>query len=240
MKKLLCILIALTMLLGLAACGAPAAPPAKTVEATAAPTEEIAPVQEPTPEPTPEPEVIEVEDLIGEKDDHSYENRTFGIRAQFPADWTILDEEQTAQVMGLAADITSNEDLAEQFKQAGSLCDLYAVSMQGDNVNIMVEDLGKLYGILLTEERYAQIAAPQLESGLSSMGITDISYVTESCSFAGQDRFSLFVTSNYNGVPVYERIVLIKVGNYMVPITFTSLDESRLNAALDFFAPIDG
>ena len=114
--------------------------------------------------------------MIGEKSGNSYANETLGIRAEFSDNWTILDDEQTAQMLGLVADNFSEVDLAEQLRESGSLYDLYAmtVDQSGDNVNVVIEDLGVVNGIIIDEKKYLEIAEDQLETTFAQMGMTDV------------------------------------------------------------------
>ena len=175
--------------------------------------------------------------MIGEKDGNSYANKVVGIRAVFPDTWTILDNEQTAQITGVVADNFSDTALADQLRDSGSLYDLYAMTLDGsgENVNVVIQDLGVLYGIVIDEERYLSLAEDQLSTALGQMGMEDVKLNKQSFAFAGQDRFSVLITATYNGIPVYERMVLIKSGNYMSAITAFSLDQARLDGIFDLF-----
>ena len=180
--------------------------------------------------------------MIGSKDGNSYSNKTIGIRAEFPDTWSVLDDEQTAQVVGAVADSFSETDLADQLRQSGSLYDLYAMALDqsGDNVNVVIEDLGVVYGLVIDEARYLELAEKQLGTTLEQMGITDVKLDKQNYSFAGQERLSVFITGNYSGVPIYERMVLIKAGSYMNVITAFSLDEARLEGIMGLFEAYEG
>ena len=239
MKKTICMLLTLVMLLALTACGSPAKPAspdtAAPKAAESAPAAETAPAEE----AAPVEEAVEAEDILGEKTETSYASKFLGIQATFPDNWTVLDDEQTAQVMGYVADVIDSEDLAELLRESGSACDLYAmaVDQSGDNLNIQLEDLGTLYGIVLSEEKYLEIAAPQLEDAMGQMGMENVQLEKGTYSFAGQDHVSVRLTATYSGVPIVERLVLLKAGNYMGVVTAFSLDESRVDAVLACFEP---
>lgn len=259
MKKLISILLLAAMLLALTACGAAgkaedtaaadklreaaqkaeeataAAEEAALAEETAAEAAEAAPAEEAE-------ETYEAEEMIGEKSGNSYANETLGIRAAFSDNWTILDDEQTAQMLGLVADNFSEVDLAEQLRESGSLYDLYAmtVDQSGDNVNVVIEDLGVVNGIIIDEKKYLEIAEDQLETTFAQMGMTDVTLDKGTYSFAGKDHVSVLISGNYNGVPVYERMVLLKTGNYMGVVTAFSLDTARLDNIMGCFTAYEG
>ena len=259
MKKLISILLLAAMLLALTACGAAGKAEdtaaadklkeaAQKVEEATAAAEEAAHAEETAEEaveaaPAEEAEeTYEAEEMIGEKSGNSYANETFGIRAEFPDNWTVLDDEQTAQMLGLVADNFSEVDLAEQLRESGSLYDLYAmtVDQSGDNVNVVIEDLGVVNGIIIDEKKYLEIAEDQLETTFAQMGMTDVTLDKGTYSFAGKDHVSVLISGNYNGVPVYERMVLLKTGNYMGVVTAFSLDTARLDGIMGLFSAYEG
>ena len=182
-------------------------------------------------------EQVDTADALGEKQGNRYESELLGIAVDFPENWYILSPEETAQAMGAVADTINDETLADQLRQAGSTCDLYAIALDesGDNLNIQLEDLGYLYGVLLTPKEYAEIALPQLKPALEQVGFTNVQIETENYEFAGRDRVSLLVTAEMNGVPVLERMILIKSGQYMASITVFSTDAERVDALLGQF-----
>lgn len=254
MKKLICILLLAAMLPALTACGAAGstddAAAKKIEEAIAAAadsaSEQPAPAEEAPAaaeeETAPAEEELEAEDLIGAKSGNIYSNEALGIRAEFPDSWTILDDEQTAQVLGVVADNFTELDLAEQLRESGSLYDLYAMAMNqsGDNVNVVIQDLGVLYGIVIDEEKYLDMNAEEVEKALSQMGMTDIRAERENYFFAGQEHLSVLVSAKYGGLTLYERLVLCKAGSYMSAVTASSLDQTHLDEILGFFSAYEG
>ena len=247
------------MLLALTACGAAGKvedtaaadklkEAAQKAEAAAAAAEEAALAEETAAEaaeaaPTEEAEeTYEAEEMIGEKSGNSYANETLGIRAEFPDNWTILDDEQTAQMLGIVADNFSEVDLAEQLRESGSLYDLYAmtVDQSGDNVNVVIEDLGIVNGIIIDEAKYLELAEKQLDTTFAQMGITDVTLDKGTYSFAGEDHVSVLISGNYSGMPIYERMVLLKAGNYMGVVTAFSLDTEQLENIMGFFSAFEG
>ena len=82
----------------------------------------------------------------------------------------MLDGGATAQLLGYVADAVDNEALAELLSSTGMISDLYAMAtdQSGDNINIQLEDLGKLYRELgvkarleagITDEEMLQLLA---------------------------------------------------------------------------------
>ena len=59
-------------------------------------------------------------------------------------------------------------------------------------------------------------------------------------SFAGEDHVSVLISGNYSGMPIYERMVLLKAGNYMGVVTAFSLDTEQLDNIMGFFSAFAG
>ncbi|MBR5094536.1 MAG: hypothetical protein IK095_05530, partial [Oscillospiraceae bacterium] len=82
---------------------------------------------------------------------------------------------------------------------------------------------------------YVQLALPQMKSMLGQMGVQDIQVETGTIVFAGTERDSTLVTGTVNGIQIYERMVHIKIGNYMASVTAFSMQEGRVDEILALF-----
>ena len=185
----------------------------------------------------------EPEEVLGKVDSHHYSNLFLGIEADFDDGWYILSREETAETMGLAADLSSDEDVAELLRNSGTTIDLYAMSLNGngDNVNLQLYNLLTSMGIgslgLTEDEFYEAGMSDGIVEGLKSVGVENIQFDKQPYEFAGEEHVSVLVTGTFNGVPLYERMVLIKNGNYVATVTAFSYNEQNVDKILGFFAP---
>ena len=184
---------------------------------------------------------VDASEIVGVKENNVYANEFLGIMAAFSDDWYVLSDEETAQTMGYVADAIDNAELADQLRNSGTVCDLYAIKLDnsGDNINIQLEDLGFLYGLAMSEEAYFKQAEPQLKTGLEQMGLTNVKIESEKIEFAGEKHVTCLVSASYGGTPVYERMVIVKSGNYMATVTGFSFDRNRADAMIDMFEAYD-
>ena len=214
MKKILSFLLVLTMVLSLAAFGG---------SALAA-----------------EPE-IDADEVVGIKENNIYASEFLGIMAGFSDDWYVLSDEETAEAMGYVADSLENGELADQLRNSGVVCDLYVLALDnsGDNINIQLENLGFLYGLAMSEDAYYKAAGPQLQTALEQMGLANVSITPETITFAGAEHVSCLVSGELNGTPIYERMVMVKAGNYMATVTAFSFDPESAEAMIAMFEPYD-
>lgn len=232
MKKFLTTLLALVMMLSFAACsgkqpfdGGAEVTPSPTASATQ--TLEPEATEEPaaqTAEPTNEPEAS-TDPILGvySEDTNTYENEYIGIGCKLDSDWVVYDEEQIAELNGIVVNMITDEAIADQLEKSGYLQPFYALTEEGlVTVNITLENLGLLYGSLLDEQAYAEIASEQLPSAFEGLGMTDVTVETDTVTFAGGEHAAIFVSGSLEGIEFHEILVCMKVGRYIANITAAS------------------
>ena len=184
----------------------------------------------------------EESEILGVKENNTYASEFLGIMAGFSEEyWYVLSNEETVEAMGYVADSLGNDDLAEQLRNSGTVCDLYVLSLDnsGDNINIQLENLGFLYGLAMSEEAYYKAAVPQLEEAFAQMGLTNVTVKQEKIEFAGSEHVSCLISGEYNGTMIYERMAMVKAGNYMATVTAFSFDRDSVDAMIDMFEAYD-
>lgn len=246
MKKLIALLLALTMVLALAACGGEKKDKddksekntKPTTEATTEPTTEptVAPTTEAT-EPATEPE--EEESLLGAQESATYTNSVLGLTFTAPEDWIFADNAQLAQMLGLSADALKPENFQRTLDTAGVAMVMYAASADGlVNVNIVLENLAKNQAQDITEEQYVQATKDVVVSTMESAGAENLDYESGELLFAGEPHHAVAIQGTIGGADLYEAQVYIKCGNYMACITVASYMENHVEEVLALFEGI--
>ena len=162
------------------------------------------------------------ESILGvySEDARTYENGFIGIGCKLDAEWDVFDTEEIAALNSLAADMMTDEKLAEQLQNSGLIQPFFAqLEAEALNVNITLENLGVLYGSRLSEQEYAEKAIEQLPTALQAIGLTDITTEIGTITFAGKEHVAIFVTGSLQGVAFYETMVCMKVGRYIASVT---------------------
>ncbi len=210
MKKLICALLSLAMILALTAGG------------TAVFAEE--PAQE-------------AKDMLGTRGNNLYVNEAFGIRIELPDNWSILNDDEIAELMGISKELFNEDALAELLEKNSGIFDFYAMKedSSGDNLNIQLQGLSALQSKVLTEELIAESSEKSLKKELETTGIEVTDIDRRTVEFAGAEHPCLFVTMKLQDMPLYSCAVLIMSGSYLATITATSLDMSRAEEILDLF-----
>lgn len=171
-----------------------------------------------------------------------YENAYFGFGCEFDSSWTFYTDEELTELMGLTVDMITDDATAELLQSSGSTYDMYTYADDGlVTINVTIEDLGVIYGTVLSEESYAELAVDSAIDSLNSLeGVEVVSSSIESTNFAGNTHSSIRILSSYTvedvSVDLYQLLVCVKNGNYMSAITFTSFFEDITDSlAADFY-----
>lgn len=229
MKKLISIILAAVMLLSLCACGGKedgVTEPSTTVPTTPTTVPTTAPVETQAPQ-------------LGSYENGVYSNSYIGIKCTVDQEWYVYNNEEMAQLNGLVLDTMTDEDLVEQLKNADVAYLFYAMKNDGlISMNITMEKLNLVSGILLDEKSYAKASVQQLPAALESMGMTDVTAQEEMFTFAGQEHAGISVHSTYSGVDFYEKLICIKAGEYMAVITLASYGEDVTSELLNYYSGI--
>ena len=255
MKKLLALLLCLAMALGLCACGA-AAPQGEIKDASELKNKEKTELSEALEEAAEEVEesaaaeiaeeaeealLQEIEEAfdIGAVSGGRYENAFLGIGCELGEDWTYLEREQLAEMVGLATDLFEDENYREKIAQADMFQDMYAGRQDGlATVNVMIQNLG-VTGLIVSEKALLDNSMAELESAFEGAGMTVKSVERNSGLFAGEIHEGIRSELSYQDVPYYVQQYGIKVGTHLAVVTLGSFVEDQTAALAEYFFALD-
>lgn len=167
---------------------------------------------------------------LGTVDGTTYTNEMFGFRCKLADDWTYATTDELLQLGNIVADSTNNEQLKETLENTESFYCMYAQKNDlTQNINIVVENLGLMNNLLLSEEGYAEMGVSQLESMAESMGMEDLQMDRKEIDFAGDMHYSADISFTTQGTTIYERQVYIKASGYICVITISAADTAALD-----------
>jgi len=228
MKKIVAMLMALVMMLSLCACGAKTEAEIRgQVTAAGESAAEAESVGE---------AAAEAEAELGTVNGGRYESSFLGIGCELDENWSYYSQEDMASLLGMTADMFEDENYAEQVKDADMFYDMYAAYADGTCfINVLVQNLGLLYGTVLTEEEYVKLSTESLSSQLESAGFTDVEWEIVTLDFAGQQRQGLKISSMVQGVPYYCTQAYIKSGSHMAIISLACYVEDISESLAEYF-----
>ena len=174
----------------------------------------------------------------GVTDGNTYTNEYFGFAATLDENWTMLTEEQIAQITGQTAEALDDENLAKMYDDGKVVMEMYGVRSDNSTVNITVENLGTINGAKYDESGYVDESLKKLPDQLSAGGFTDIKTEKTTVTFAGTEHDGITITASVQSTAVHEVLACVKVGNYVAVITAVTFGDSNPSEILDMFKAI--
>lgn len=229
-KSLICILLAIAMIFALSACGS---------DDKASGELDKSDVAEPsgTTDVSTDADIDEEFD-IGTVSGGKYENKFFGFGCDLDSSWTYASEEELVSMLDTTTDQFTDENYREQLKNADMFYDMMVQSGDGyANVNVVVQNIGVMYGALYSEEEIAKANAEELPDQVASAGMEVQSCELTTVQFAGAERNAVSIHSIYEGYDLYQLAVIVKNGSYVGVVTITSfMEDITSNIAELFYA----
>lgn len=217
-KRILALVLALTMVFALCACTSDDDVKGKTdpgVAETAAPEKEL-----------------ELGNISGGR----YENSYFGFGCELGELWTYANEEQLLSMVQATADLVDDENFKDELLKADMFYDMMTYFYDGvTNMNVIVQNIGAAYGALLDEDAIAEQTAEVMPEQLAAASMDVQSCEQVVVEFAGVDHAGILIHSTVNGSDVYQLQAFVKAGKYVAIITMSSPLEDNIDAMLGFF-----
>ena len=239
MKRIFALLLALVILASLCACGKSESEIRGAVTTVGEAPETEAPAQPDageTEEAAEESPIEDVEVKIGLINGGRYESEFLGIGCELDENWTYAAQEDLAELMGNTEEIFADTDYAESIKEAEMFYDMVASTSDGvSSINVLLQNMGLIYGTVITEEQYIELATKDLTAQMEAAGISNVEWEIVELDFAGQTRPGLKISSQVNGIAYYCTQVYVKSGSYMAVITLASYLEDTTEPMLDYF-----
>ena len=168
----------------------------------------------------------------GQWDEYTYKNSSMGFEFTLNEEWTILDDESF--VSTFLPDVDPEEFSRwtnEDFKKSRVIpCAFARRNDNFENVSLVIENLKLSGGTKSTPEEYLDIAAESLP---------EADYVItrpRAVKLGEADGAYIVAATQINGMDVNQYMVATKADNYMMVITFTTVDETSVDEFLDMFS----
>lgn len=217
-KRILALVLALTMVFALCACTSDDDVKGKTdpgVAETAAPEKEL-----------------ELGNISGGK----YENAYFGFGCELDEQWTYATEDQLLSMVQATADLVDDENFKDELLKADMFYDMMTYFYDGvTNMNVIVQNIGAAYGALLDEDAIAEQTAEVMPEQLATVNMDVQSCDKVSLNFAGAEHAGVRTHSITGNGELYQLQAYVKVGKYVAVVTVSSPLEDNIDAMLGFF-----
>ncbi len=230
MKKFLSVLLAVLMLLSLVACGEDSKPASSVNNTPATSTPESKTESSEVSSETSSNDIAEEHKLFerGVVDGNVYTNEFAGVRFTAPEAMTFYTDEEIAAVYG------ASEEMFNITLDTSIIYDMYAMNPEtGATVNVNYENMGLLYGALLTAESYLAASKSNLEAVFNDtpgMNVTSLEQST--VNVGGEEMPCINLVIDINGMSLYETLVTKEADNYMMVFTIGALSTEEIDTIL--------
>ncbi len=177
----------------------------------------------------------DVEVQIGEIENDIYTNKMFGLNFDGKSnDMTFANKEEANKNF---YDTGKNESdikaVIEYLDTGKKFVDMYAVSEKG-SVSVMI----KKEENIKDTDTYADRAVVGIKQGMERMGM-EVETQKGSGEFIGETMPYVTVRATDNGNTAYQKIVFLKVGNYVAEITSYADSEEGASKYIDMFTKLE-
>lgn len=244
MKRTICLILALTLIFGLTACGGSKKPASQDpVSENQTPAE---PTAAPTEAPT-EPQVADKDLSIGVVENGVYTNRYLGIGCTLDSNWTLQSAEELEQIPAEVAEMISGSEMAEKMANIQQFTDMMAENTTDlTSMNVLYTKLSmqqRLVYAVMTDEQIVDATLEQkdmMAEAYAQAGMTIKTMEKVTVTFLGEERTGIYSVLDAYGMDYYLlQIFDYGLGEYGVTLTLSSFVEDKTAEMLDLFYKVD-
>ena len=197
---------------------------------TEAQTEEATTEEATTKEATPAGKTS----LKGSVSGTTYTNTYLNLKFNATDDWVFYtDAELAAENNVSESEFVNNFDSLVEDDQ---IYDLYAIRSDRTNINMIIASAEGLD--IARVRKYVEELGPSMEESLAEQGLTDISWKMSDTSLPLKDYAVFEISSNYDGVAIYQKQAYALVDGYSFIITITCVGTDECDEIFGYFTKI--
>ena len=167
--------------------------------------------------------------------DNVYWNETMKIGCTLDENWYFYNEEEILAANGMTAEILEGK-IADIIENGGVITDMFAQNLEtGATLNVVFERLSLANSLFYNEKSYIEAGFATVEDAFAQLGIENVEITIQKMEFMGDTHYCGFITGDYNGVPVYEQVAVVKSGRNMIAVTVFSVIEEEAEEVLSCF-----
>ena len=182
-----------------------------------------------------ETSVEDVELKIGEIDSDVYTNKMFGLKFDAKSNnMTFVSKKESNKNFYDTGKEESDITAVKEYLDSGKkFSDMYATGEKG-SVSVMIKKEENIKDV----DTYANRAVVGIKEGIQGMGM-EVETQKGSGEFLGETMPYVTVSATENGEAIYQKIVFLKVGNYVAEITSYAESEEKASECIDMFTKLE-
>jgi len=177
----------------------------------------------------------DVELQIGEIDSDVYTNKMFGLKFDAKSNnMTFVSKKESNKNFYDTGKEESDITAVKEYLDTGKkFSDMYATGEKG-SVSVMIKKEENIKDV----DTYANRAVVGIKEGIQGMGM-EVETQKGSGEFLGETMPYVTVSATENGEAIYQKIVFLKVGNYVAEITSYAESEEKASECIDMFTKLE-
>ena len=179
--------------------------------------------------------VENVELQIGEIESDVYTNKMFGLKFDAKSNnMTFVSKKESNKNFYDTGKEESDITAVKEYLDSGKkFSDMYATGEKG-SVSVMIKKEENIKDV----DTYANRAVVGIKEGIQGMGM-EVETQKGSGEFLGETMPYVTVSATENGEAIYQKIVFLKVGNYVAEITSYAESEEKASECIDMFTKLE-
>lgn len=184
--------------------------------------------------------------ILGNTTKTSYSNSYFGVKFNVPSEnWYIATEQELGEIMGMNASTINDDEIINLLNSSGYVMDFYALDttdaetkINFDSINVTIEDIGKMYGVLATEKDLADASLETYKQALSAQGWQNVEAEVSETVFAGVPRVCTSSSAEMDDTKMFQKQIFLKKESYIACITVGTFGEDKTDDLLAAFTAL--
>ena len=170
-----------------------------------------------------------------DEDSGKFTSEFLGIGADFDTEeWIFLNDTLSSYNGGKTTEEELKAVLNSGSVTNSMIYEMFVGKESGTNINIVIQNTKVAGGF--SEEGYVDMSLDGIEDQLENAGtMKNPKAEKNSVTFAGAKHYCLDVSGESQGMELHERLICIKVGDYMGIVTITSLSTAERDEITKMF-----
>lgn len=231
MKRILCFILSVFLLLSFAGCAG--GNENDDVRGEIISGNDTADTQ---PSASTAPQETEPEFSMGKSENGVYKNDFLGLTCTVPAGWEFYTDEQILEMNNITADYY-DEDFAQQIQNAAIIYDMFVInSADSSNINVNLEKLNPLQMLTIDIQQVLENQIDTIKSTYENMGYADPQVQYGKVTVDGKELDGLYITATIQGVSMYQTTFAFPKGSYLANVSITTIQTDKTQEILSYFS----